>query len=102
MNKREEVFTTLCEYNIVMVRAAWYIKMAAAYAVTISETKIKKRQTVDPSIGEQEPSRVRSFRKMSVENVCCAKSTDKERRYGFFCEKFRKIQPQTISIRMIR
>ena len=49
-NKKEEVFTTLCEFNVPMVRAAWFIKMTAAYN-TAMQDRNKKRQTFDPAIG---------------------------------------------------
>ena len=51
-NKKEEIFMTLCEYNVSMTRAAWFIKMSSAYYVAISENKIKKRQMPDPSLGK--------------------------------------------------
>ena len=50
-NKKEEIFTSLCEYNITMLKAAWFIKMTAAYYLAMQENKPKKRQTVDQSLG---------------------------------------------------
>ena len=50
-NKREEVLLTLSENQVPMIRAAWFIKMTAAYALAMSETnKTKKRQVPDPSL----------------------------------------------------
>ncbi|GAB6019774.1 hypothetical protein CHUAL_001322 [Chamberlinius hualienensis] len=48
-NKKEEIFMTLFEYAVPMIRAAWFIKMTSAYTVAISEAKMKKRQLTDPS-----------------------------------------------------
>ncbi|KAG8221965.1 hypothetical protein J437_LFUL007806 [Ladona fulva] len=48
-NKKEEIFTMLCEYQVPMLRAAWFIKLSSAYTVAVSEAKIKKRQLPDPS-----------------------------------------------------
>lgn len=42
---------TLCEYQVPMLRAAWFIKLSSAYTVAVSEAKIKKRQLPDPSQG---------------------------------------------------
>ncbi|KFM72974.1 Mediator of RNA polymerase II transcription subunit 12-like protein, partial [Stegodyphus mimosarum] len=48
-NKKEEIFMTLYEFSVPMLRAAWFIKMSSAYIAAISEAKIKKRQLPDPS-----------------------------------------------------
>lgn len=42
----------LCEFQVPMMRAAWFIKLSSAYTVAISEAKIKKRQLPDPSQGD--------------------------------------------------
>lgn len=51
-NKKEEIFMMLCEYQVPMLRAAWFIKLSSAYTVAVSEAKIKKRQLPDPTTGE--------------------------------------------------
>ncbi|XP_046669089.1 mediator of RNA polymerase II transcription subunit 12 isoform X4 [Homalodisca vitripennis] len=48
-NKKEEIFPLLCEYQVPLMRAAWFIKLSSAYTVAISEAKIKKRQMPDPT-----------------------------------------------------
>uniref|UniRef100_A0A2R5LGN9 Putative thyroid hormone receptor-associated protein complex subunit n=1 Tax=Ornithodoros turicata TaxID=34597 RepID=A0A2R5LGN9_9ACAR len=48
-NKKEEIFLTLFEFSVPMLRAAWFIKMTSIYSVAISEAKMKKRQLPDPS-----------------------------------------------------
>lgn len=50
-NKKEEVFMMLCEYQVPMLRAAWFIKLCSAYTVAVSESKNKKRQISDPTTG---------------------------------------------------
>lgn len=50
-NKKEEIFMMLCEYQVPMLRAAWFIKLSSAYTVAVSENKIKKRQIPDPTTG---------------------------------------------------
>jgi mediator of RNA polymerase II transcription subunit 12 len=50
-NKREEIFLTLAEHNVPMIRAGWFLKMTASYNSAISEAKTKKRQMPDPSQG---------------------------------------------------
>lgn len=35
-----------------MVRATWFIKLSSAYAVAVTEAKMKKRQVPDPAQGE--------------------------------------------------
>lgn len=51
-NKKEEIFMMLCDYQVPMLRAAWFIKLSSAYTVAVSEAKIKKRQLPDPSQGK--------------------------------------------------
>lgn len=48
-NKKEEIFLMLCENQVTMQRASWFIKLSSAYTVAVSEAKIKKRQMPDPS-----------------------------------------------------
>ncbi|XP_044539037.1 mediator of RNA polymerase II transcription subunit 12-like, partial [Gracilinanus agilis] len=49
--KKEEVFGYLAKYTVPVMRAAWLIKMTCAYYSAISETKVKKKNTVaDPFI----------------------------------------------------
>lgn len=48
-NKKEEIFAMLCENQVSMQRAAWFIKLSSAYTVAVSEAKIKKRQMPDPA-----------------------------------------------------
>ncbi|XP_053693573.1 mediator of RNA polymerase II transcription subunit 12 [Sabethes cyaneus] len=48
-NKKEEIFSMLCENQVTMQRAAWFIKLSSAYTVAVSEAKIKKRQMPDPA-----------------------------------------------------
>lgn len=48
-NKKEEIFMLLCEFQVPMMRAAWFIKLSSAYTVAVSEAKIKKRQMPDPT-----------------------------------------------------
>lgn len=50
-NKKEEIFMTLTEHQVSMARAAWFIKLSSAYTVAVSEAKIKKRQSPDPTTG---------------------------------------------------
>ena len=54
-NKKEEnqIFSTLCDHMVPMVRAAWYLKMTAAISATMAETKtMKRRAPIDPSQGK--------------------------------------------------
>jgi mediator of RNA polymerase II transcription subunit 12 len=51
-SKKEEIFTNLCEFNIPMIKAVWFIKMTAAHYLAMQENKPKKRQTVDQSLGK--------------------------------------------------
>lgn len=48
-NKKEEIFAMLCENQVTMQRASWFIKLSSAYTAAISEAKIKKRQMPDPA-----------------------------------------------------
>ena len=49
-NKKEELLVGLCEHQIPLNRAVWFIKMSAAHALAISETsKTKKKQMPDPT-----------------------------------------------------
>lgn len=50
-NKKEEIFMMLCEYQVPMMRATWFLKLSSAYTVAVSEAKIKKRQMPDPTTG---------------------------------------------------
>jgi len=44
----------LCEYNVPLIRATWFIKLSSAYTIAVSEAKIKsKRQLPDPTLGMQ-------------------------------------------------
>lgn len=49
-NKKEEIFTYLCDHQVSMRKAVWFIKLSAAYTTAVTEQKIKKRQVPDPSI----------------------------------------------------
>lgn len=49
-NKKEEIFIYLCENQITMQKAMWFLKLSAAYTAAVTEAKIKKRQMPDPSI----------------------------------------------------
>lgn len=48
-NKKEEIFAYLCDNQVSMQKAAWFIKLSSAYTVAVSEAKIKKRQMLDPA-----------------------------------------------------
>ncbi|XP_033637539.1 mediator of RNA polymerase II transcription subunit 12-like protein isoform X2 [Asterias rubens] len=48
-NKKDEIFVTLYDYGVPMIRATWFLKMTAAYSAAMSETKMKKRAPNDPS-----------------------------------------------------
>lgn len=50
-NKKEEIFVLLCEYQVPVLRATWFIKLSSAYTVAVSEQKTKKRQLPDPTQG---------------------------------------------------
>lgn len=50
-NKREDIFLTLAEHSVPVLRAAWFLKMTASYNSAISEAKTKKRQMPDPTQG---------------------------------------------------
>lgn len=50
-NKREEIFATLYEYSIPMLKAQWFLKLSNAHQMSMSESnnKSKKRQLPDPA-----------------------------------------------------
>ena len=50
-NKKEDIFLTLCEHNISMLRAAWFIKMTNAYNTAIAEARVRGRKMFDPFTG---------------------------------------------------
>ncbi|XP_076454432.1 mediator of RNA polymerase II transcription subunit 12-like protein [Babylonia areolata] len=49
-NKKEEIFSTLCEYSVPLVRAAWFIKMTAAHNMATQDTRIRRRPAADQSM----------------------------------------------------
>ncbi|XP_067647915.1 mediator of RNA polymerase II transcription subunit 12 isoform X2 [Eurosta solidaginis] len=49
-NKKEEIFILLCDNQVNMQRAAWFIKLSAAYTVSFTESKNKKRSIYDPAV----------------------------------------------------
>ncbi|XP_014668472.1 PREDICTED: mediator of RNA polymerase II transcription subunit 12-like protein [Priapulus caudatus] len=49
LNKKEDIFTNLYDFQVPMLRATWLIKMTSAYNVALNEAKIKKKQPTDPS-----------------------------------------------------
>nr|CAB3263723.1 mediator of RNA polymerase II transcription subunit 12-like protein [Phallusia mammillata] len=50
MNKKEDIFQILAEYDVPLVRAAWFIKMTAMYYLIQTEVKSKKRPNNDPNL----------------------------------------------------
>ncbi|XP_013408893.1 mediator of RNA polymerase II transcription subunit 12-like protein [Lingula anatina] len=67
-NKREEIFTTLCEYNVPLIRAAWFLKMNNAYTVAMNESKTKsKKQNIDPSSGKKQNIDPSSGKKQNID-----------------------------------
>ncbi len=48
-NKKEDIFPYLCDNQVSMQKAAWFIKLNSAYTTAVSEAKIKKRQMPDPT-----------------------------------------------------
>ncbi|XP_076043982.1 mediator complex subunit kohtalo isoform X2 [Oratosquilla oratoria] len=47
-SKKEDMFLTLWDYSVPMLRATWFIKMTSAYHESkVAESKIKKRQQPD-------------------------------------------------------
>lgn len=48
-NKKEDIYTYLCDNQVSMQKAAWFIKLSSAYTAAVSEAKIKKRQMPDPA-----------------------------------------------------
>ncbi|KAL8595941.1 hypothetical protein ACOMHN_018253 [Nucella lapillus] len=49
-NKKEEIFSTLCEYSVPLIRAAWFIKMTAAHNMATQDTRIRRRPAADQSM----------------------------------------------------
>uniref|UniRef100_H2YRP6 Mediator complex subunit Med12 domain-containing protein n=1 Tax=Ciona savignyi TaxID=51511 RepID=H2YRP6_CIOSA len=49
-SKKDDLFRTLAEYEVPMVRATWVIKMTSAYHLTQTDAKIKKRAGNDPNL----------------------------------------------------
>lgn len=49
-NKKEEILIVLCDNQVNMQRAAWFIKLSAAYTLSFSESKNKKRSIYDPAV----------------------------------------------------
>lgn len=49
-NKKEEIFAMLCENQVTMQRAAWFLKLSSAYTAAVQDQKIKKRQMTDPTV----------------------------------------------------
>lgn len=45
------MFILLCEYQVPVLRATWFIKLSSAYTVAVTEQKVKKRQSFDPTQG---------------------------------------------------
>lgn len=50
-NKKEEIFSTLCEYAVPNVRATWFIKMTAAHNMGTQESRNRRKLAVDQSMG---------------------------------------------------
>ncbi|CAB0013481.1 unnamed protein product [Nesidiocoris tenuis] len=48
-NKKEDIYQLLCDFQVPMLRAAWFIKLSSAYTVAVTEAKGKKRQLPDPT-----------------------------------------------------
>ncbi|XP_073983831.1 mediator complex subunit kohtalo isoform X1 [Rhodnius prolixus] len=48
-NKKEDIFPLLCDFQVPLLRAAWFIKLSSAYTVAVTEAKMKKRQLPDPT-----------------------------------------------------
>ncbi|XP_059156878.1 mediator of RNA polymerase II transcription subunit 12-like protein isoform X2 [Physella acuta] len=46
-NKKEEIFSTLCEYAVPNVRAAWFIKMTAAHNMGTQDSRNRRKLAVD-------------------------------------------------------
>ncbi|XP_078488259.1 mediator of RNA polymerase II transcription subunit 12-like protein isoform X1 [Ciona intestinalis] len=49
-SKKDDLFRTLSEYEVPMVRATWVIKITSAYHLTQTDAKIKKRAANDPNL----------------------------------------------------
>ena len=50
-NKKDEIFSTLCEYAVPLIRAAWFIKTTAAHNMATQDSRMRRRQTADQSVG---------------------------------------------------
>ena len=50
-NKKEEIFSTLCENGVPNIRAAWFIKMTAAHNMGTQDSRNRRKNTVDQSLG---------------------------------------------------
>ncbi|XP_046852491.1 mediator of RNA polymerase II transcription subunit 12-like protein isoform X2 [Xenia sp. Carnegie-2017] len=49
-NKKEELLNSMCEHNVPLVRATWFIKMTSAHQMAlVSESRNKKRQATEPA-----------------------------------------------------
>lgn len=48
-NKKEETFAILCDNQVSMQRATWFIKLSSAYTSMVTEAKNKKRYIYDPA-----------------------------------------------------
>ncbi|XP_076812114.1 mediator of RNA polymerase II transcription subunit 12-like protein [Clavelina lepadiformis] len=48
-SKKEDIFQSLAEYDVPLVRSTWFIKMSAAYHLTQTDVKNKKRAANDPN-----------------------------------------------------
>ncbi|CAG5131136.1 unnamed protein product, partial [Candidula unifasciata] len=46
-NKKEEIFSTLCEYSVSNVRAAWFIKMTAAHNMGTQDSRNRRKLSID-------------------------------------------------------
>ncbi|XP_012937095.1 mediator of RNA polymerase II transcription subunit 12-like protein [Aplysia californica] len=49
-NKKEEIFSTLCENAVPHVRAAWFIKMTAAHNMGTQDSRNRRKLAVDQSM----------------------------------------------------
>lgn len=48
-NRRDDIFIVLSEFDVPMPRAAWFLKMTAAYAAALADNRIRRRPANDPS-----------------------------------------------------
>lgn len=51
-NRRDDIFIVLSEFDVPMPRAAWFLKMTAAYAAALADNRIRRRPASDPSQGK--------------------------------------------------